>query len=146
MVQMGYAEVINYSFFAADSLTKLGLDEADPRWQQVQVLNPLTEEQGYMRTTLVPSLLETAARNLAYRSENLALFELRPVFQAVDDDELPCESLRLAAFLCGQREQLGWAQSSEINDFFDMKGIVTQIILEDKGKNGPITRGMARGK
>jgi hypothetical protein len=25
----------------------------------------------------------------------------------------------------------------------DLKGMVTQIILEDKGKNGPIARGMA---
>ena len=132
MVQMGYTEVINYSFFGADSPKKLGLDEADTRCQQVQVLNPLTEEQGCMRTTLVPSLLETAARNLAYRSEDLALFELRPVFQPVDDDELPCESLRLAAFLCGQREPLGWAQSSELSDFFDMKGIVEQLLADLK--------------
>jgi phenylalanyl-tRNA synthetase beta chain len=81
-----------------------------------------------MRTTLVPSLLETASRNLAYRCEDLALFELRPVFQPVDGTELPRESLRLSAFLCGRREPQGWAQSSSETDFFDMKGVVEQLL------------------
>ncbi len=130
MAHMGYSEVINYSFFNADCLNKLGLAEDDLRRQNVQILNPLTEEQGSMRTTLVPSLLETAARNLAYRSEDLALFELRPVFQPVDGAELPRESLRLAALLCGRREPQGWAQTTAKGDFFDMKGVVEQLLAD----------------
>jgi phenylalanyl-tRNA synthetase beta chain len=128
MIQLGYSEVINYSFFNADCLDKLKLSDDDKRRQNVKILNPLTEEQGVMRTTLVSSLLETASRNLAYRSENLALFELRPVFQPVEGSELPCESLRLTAFLCGRREAQGWAQSSDEADFFDMKGVVEQLL------------------
>ncbi len=128
MVHLGYAEIINYSFFNAESLNRIGLATADHRRQNVQILNPLTEEQGSMRTTLVPGLLETASRNLAYRSEDLALFELRPVFQPVDGAELPCEGLRLTALLCGRREPLGWAQSAEKSDFFDMKGTVEQLL------------------
>ncbi len=80
-----------------------------------------------MRTTLVPSLLETASRNLAYRSEDLSLFELRPVFQPVDGGELPVESLRLTALLCGRREPLGWAQPEGLGDFYDMKGVVEEL-------------------
>jgi len=128
MVQFGYAEVINYSFFNADCLSKIRLAADDLRRQNVQILNPLTEEHGCMRTTLVPSLLETAARNQAYRSEDLALFELRPVFQPEEGEELPCESLRLTAVLCGRREPQGWAQSAEKTDFFDMKGVVEQLL------------------
>lgn len=128
MVQMGYAEVINYSFFNPECLNQVRIAENDARRQTVQILNPLTEEQGSMRTTLVPSLLDTAARNQAYRSEDLALFELRPVFQAVDGSELPSESLRLVALLCGRREPLGWSQSAEKVDFFDMKGVVEQLL------------------
>ena len=130
MVRMGYAEVINYSFFNADCLDKLELAKDDPRRQNIQVLNPLTEEQGSMRTTLVPSLLETAARNMAYRSEDLALFELRTVFQPDSGAELPHEGLRLTALLCGRREPQGWAQSADKTDFFDMKGAVEQLLTE----------------
>ena len=128
MVQAGFAEVINYSFFNSGCLDKVRLPEADMRRQNVQILNPLTEEQGSMRTTLVPSLLETATRNQAYRSEDLALFELRPVFQPEDGADLPCESLRLSAVLCGRREPQGWAQSDEKADFFDMKGVVELLL------------------
>jgi phenylalanyl-tRNA synthetase beta chain len=130
MAHTGFAEVINYSFFNADCLHKLRLTENDSRWQNVQILNPLTEEQGSMRTTLVPSLLETAARNLAYRTEDLALYELRPVFQPIAGAELPRESLRLSAVLCGRREPQGWAQADMKTDFFDLKGVVEQILSD----------------
>jgi len=128
MVHAGYAEVINYSFFNPECLDKIRLTAADLRRQNVQILNPLTEEQGSMRTTLVPSLLENAVRNQAYRSEDLALFELRPVFQPEEGAELPRESLRLTAVLCGRREPQGWAQSAEKADFFDMKGVVELLL------------------
>jgi phenylalanyl-tRNA synthetase beta chain len=128
MIQLGYSEVINYSFFNADCLDKLKIPENDPRRQNVNILNPLTEEQGVMRTSLIPSLLETSSRNLSYRSEDLALFELRPVFQPVEGSELPRESLRLTAFLCGRREPQGWSQSPDNSDFFDMKGTVERLM------------------
>lgn len=128
LIELGYSEIINYSFYNASCLDKLRIDEKDSRRQNVNILNPLTEEQGVMRTSLVPSLLETASRNLAYRSEDLALFELRPVFQPVKDSEMARESLRLSAFLCGRREPQGWAQSSDEADFFDMKGVVEQLL------------------
>lgn len=130
MARLGFAEVINYSFFNADCLDKIRLTENDERRQNVQILNPLTEEQSVMRTTLVPSVLETTARNLAYRSEDLSLFELRPVFQPVHGSELPIESLRLTAVLCGRREPLGWAQTDAAADFYDMKGVVEALLAD----------------
>jgi phenylalanyl-tRNA synthetase beta chain len=75
----------------------------------------------------LPSLLETAARNLSYRSRDLRLFELRPVFIPRVGEELPEEPLRLGVLLCGRREPDGWAQGAELVDFFDLKGIFEQI-------------------
>ncbi len=128
MVAEGFAEVINYSFVAADSLDKIGLPTADKRRSSVAVLNPLSEDQAVMRTTLVPGLLETAAGNLAYRNEDLALFELRPVFSAEDGEELPVEALRLTALMCGRRDPEGWAQDAAECDFFDLKGVVEHLL------------------
>jgi phenylalanyl-tRNA synthetase beta chain len=128
MVELGFAEVISYSFYNPVCLDRLKLATDDVRRQSVAVLNPLSEDQAGMRTTLLPSLLETASRNLAYRSEDLALFELRPVFYPVAGAELPNEQLRLSAILCGRREPLGWAQSQDAVDLFDMKGIVEQLL------------------
>jgi phenylalanyl-tRNA synthetase beta chain len=128
MVSLGFCEVINYSFVAATAVDRLGLAADDPRRQNVQILNPLTEEQAVMRTTLVPSLLETAARNIAYRNNDLALFELRPVFHPVAGEELPRERLRLTALLSGRREPEGWAQQAVDCDFFDIKGAVEEVL------------------
>ncbi|NJC89216.1 MAG: phenylalanine--tRNA ligase subunit beta [Desulfuromonas sp.] len=128
MAGLGFAEVINYSFVSAASVDRLGLAADDPRRLSVQLLNPLTEDQAVMRTTLVPSLLETAARNIAYRTGDLALFELRPVFQPVAGEELPRESLRLTALLSGRREPEGWAQQPAVCDFFDIKGVVEDLL------------------
>lgn len=128
MAATGFAEVINYSFVAAASVDRLGLAVDDPRYKNVQLLNPLSDDQAVMRTTLVPSLLETAARNIAYRTNDLALFELRPVFSPVVGEELPRESLRLTALLSGRREPAGWAQQAAECDFFDIKGTVEGLL------------------
>lgn len=128
LAELGFAEVINYSFVPAAAVDRLWLPAADPRRSNVQILNPLTEDQAVMRTTLIPSLLETAARNIAYRAVDLALFELRPVFAPVPGEELPREQLRLTALLSGRREPEGWAQQPAECDFFDIKGVVESLL------------------
>ncbi|MDT8421207.1 MAG: phenylalanine--tRNA ligase subunit beta [Desulfuromonadales bacterium] len=128
LVAAGFAEVINYSFVAPQSCRHLNLPEGDPRLQQVRILNPLNEEQSVMRTSLVPSLLETVSRNLAYRSHDLRLFELRPVFFPVAGETGGRQELRLAAVLCGRQQPEGWAQSSADVDFFDLKGVAERLL------------------
>lgn len=128
MVACGCAETINYSFVNPNVWDRLGLAGNDPRRNGVCLFNPLTEEQSVMRTTLVPSLLETTARNLAYRTRDLALFELRPVFIPRNTDDLPDEPLRLGIVLCGRRQREGWAQTNEMVDFYDLKGMIEQLL------------------
>ncbi|PLX94295.1 MAG: phenylalanine--tRNA ligase subunit beta [Desulfuromonas sp.] len=128
LVAAGFAEVINYSFVAPQSCSHLNLSDGDPRLQQVRILNPLNEEQSVMRTSLVPSLLETVSRNLAYRSHDLRLFELRPVFYPVAGETGGRQELRLAAVLCGRQQPEGWAQSAADVDFFDLKGTAEQLL------------------
>jgi phenylalanyl-tRNA synthetase beta chain len=145
MVAAGFSEVVNYSFISSAAWDRLRLDADDYRRRTVPILNPLTEEQAVMRTSLVPSLLETTARNLAYRSRDLALFELRPVFHPIDQEELPREGLRLTAVRCGRREPEGWAQDQQAVDFFDLKGIVGNLfdafrisgVVLDAGRSEP---------
>lgn len=127
MVASGHAETINYAFINPDVWDKLGLSADDSRRNTIKVSNPLTEDQSVMRTSLLPSLLETAVRNLSYRSRDLRLFELRPVFLPRVGEELPEEPLRLGILLCGRREPDGWAQEAAAVDFFDLKGIIEEI-------------------
>jgi phenylalanyl-tRNA synthetase beta chain len=125
MIAQGFSEIINYSFISSAAIGKLDLPNDDSRLKHVALLNPLNEEQSIMRTTLVPSMLETLARNLAYRTLDLQLFELRPVFVPhADGASLGQEPLHLTAALTGDRAPLGWVQKAEKTDFYDLKGVV----------------------
>ena len=130
MVGAGFAEAINYSFVSADSIKRLGLAADDDRLRMIPLRNPLSEDQAFMRTSLVPSLLETVARNLNYKSTDLRLFELRPVFlDLLNLAEDGCaEKLSLTAVLTGRREPEGWSQSQANIDFYDVKGIVEELL------------------
>ncbi|MCD6581625.1 MAG: phenylalanine--tRNA ligase subunit beta, partial [Desulfuromusa sp.] len=128
MVAAGFSEAMNYSFVAADSTEKIGISADDERSSQVKILNPLSEDQVVMRTSLVSSLLETVSRNLNYRSSDLRLFELRPIFLTQAGSSQCVEKLSLTAVMSGQREPEGWSQSAAAVDFYDLKGVVEEIL------------------
>jgi len=128
MVGSGFSEVINYAFIPANALSRLHLAADDPRLQAVKILNPLNEEMAVMRTTLVPSLLETLARNLAYRTTDLQLFELRPVFYPADNPTASRQQLSLVAAISGRFAPISWAQQNRVVDFFDLKGVLEKLL------------------
>ena len=127
VVGAGFSEIINYSFVSPTAWDKIGLPADDARRCNVKVLNPLNEEQSVMRTSLLPGMLETVSRNLSYRSQDLHLFELRPVFNVVAGAVQPSEELHLCAAITGRIEREGWAQRNDKVDFFDLKGYVEKI-------------------
>jgi len=127
LADQGFNEVINFSFIAPEALDKLLLDAEDPRRRTVRLRNPLVEEQSVMRTTLLPSILETAAKNISYRELNQRIFELRRVYLPKEGAELPFEPLYLAGLLTGRREMEGWNQEKSPVDFFDAKGVLENI-------------------
>lgn len=130
MVGQGFSEVITFSFMTPSVLDKLLLAKDDSRRSVVRLRNPLVEEQSVMRTTLLPGLLETAARNMNYRMLTLRLFELRRVYLPVEGQELPREPLHLASIMTGARYREGWNQERQQVDFYDVKGVVEHIIAE----------------
>ncbi len=128
LVSQGLCEVINYSFIHPCSFEKILLGEGDARRNIVSILNPLTEDQSVMRSTLLPGLLETAARNISFRNLSPHLFEMRRVYLPATDMELPEEPVHAAGLLCGARDPEGWHRKRESVDFFDVKGLVENIL------------------
>jgi len=80
MTGFGFSETINYSFISRLSCDLLNLPSDDYRRNTVNILNPLTEDQAVMRTSLVPGLLETVCRNISKQQKNLRLFEIGKVY------------------------------------------------------------------
>src|SRR5439155_9836639 len=86
--------------------------EADPDSDALRLQEPITIELGVLRTTLLPSLIEAARRNVEVGNERVALFEIARVYLPIEE-QLPNERLHLAAITEG--------------DFARAKGIVEAV-------------------
>jgi phenylalanyl-tRNA synthetase beta chain len=81
--------------------------DADPHaWRLPE---PISAEFAVLRTRLLPSLVEAAARNVELGAERVALFEVARVF--LPNGELPDEETRVAAIVDG-----GWSRAKGIVD------------------------------
>lgn len=74
MAAMGFTEVLNYPFVSATEMDALLLPAGER--PLVPLANPLSEEQPYLRSTLLLGLTGAAKRNLSRGAEGLALFEI----------------------------------------------------------------------
>ncbi len=122
-----FDEVINYAFISHAALSRLRLSEGDPGLSPIPVLNPLSEEQGVMRTSLVPGLLQTARRNLDHRNEDMRIYELSKVFIPRSGEALPDEPHQLAGLMSGKRSTDLLYGGPGVVDYSDVKGVVEEI-------------------
>jgi len=123
---LGLFQVINYSFTHPKNIEYFEIDKSDKRRMTVSLQNPISYEQGVMRTFLLPQLIENIKHNISFNRRDLRLFEVGKVFYEEKEktsNKLPEEALHAAAVLCGRKNPLSWAYSSENCDFYDIKGI-----------------------
>jgi phenylalanyl-tRNA synthetase beta chain len=128
MTGAGYTEVINYSFVSPEAADQLGLGEKDERRGHVVIKNPLTEEQGVMRTTMTYSLLLNARRNADNGRFDVKTFEIGKTFIRRGEGMQPVEQNRMACLITGRRYEDNWQSRDVRSDFFDLKGCVENIL------------------
>jgi phenylalanyl-tRNA synthetase beta chain len=75
----GHTEVLSYPFFDEETNNLFG-SATEVTVPQVRLANALDASQGWMRTSLLPGLIGTAARNRSRGLNDLALFETGLVF------------------------------------------------------------------
>ncbi|MGE3258889.1 MAG: phenylalanine--tRNA ligase subunit beta [Geobacter sp.] len=126
-VAEGMNEIVTFSFIGPDGADKLGLSGDDPRRSGIKLCNPLAEEQSVMRTTLLPGLLETASRNMSFRSLDLRLFEMRRIYMPTAGAELPHEPIWATGLISGARFAESWCQQQAEADFFDAKAVLENL-------------------
>ena len=138
----GYVEAPSYPFVGSHDLDALGLPADDARRTVLRLANPLSDEEPFLRTTLLPGLLATLRRNVGRGIPDLALFESGLVFRPgpgslptpprlpVDrrptDDEIaalfaavPDQPRRLATAAAGDRSPAGWWGPAEAVSWAD---------------------------
>jgi len=129
LASLGFCEIVSYSFINPRAIELLRLKDDDRRRQLLPLRNPLSEDQSVMRTSLVPNMLETAARNQRQNNFNLRLVELSKVFFPKEGEELPEERFNLCGLLSGLRRPSGWNETSQTVDFYDAKGAVEVLLM-----------------
>ncbi|MGI8900907.1 MAG: phenylalanine--tRNA ligase subunit beta, partial [Nocardioides sp.] len=145
----GLVEVKAYPFLGTAQLDALGLPQDDPRRRTLRVANPLSEQRPELATTLLPGLLETAARNIGRGTGNVQLYEIDLVFVPTpdrleapilgvgwrpDDAELdklmaavPDQPRHLGVVLAGEREASGWWGKGRPASWADAVQVVREV-------------------
>lgn len=102
----GFSEAMHYSFIGRKLLEKLNLLEDDLRLDPIKILNPLGADSSLMRSTLVPSMLQTVLLNINRGNESLKLFESSKIFVKSKNnlDELPVEEQHIVLACYGNDE------------------------------------------
>jgi phenylalanyl-tRNA synthetase beta chain len=123
-----FYEAINYNFIASDFCDRLFLPETDPRRDVVKILNPLSDQMSVLRTSLLPGLLDNMRKNTFQQTDTLHLFEIGKTFFNTGRDSLPKEIEMLAGLITGSRTHQTWYSKKQPMDFFDLKGVVEDLL------------------
>jgi phenylalanyl-tRNA synthetase beta chain len=138
----GLDQIVGWSFTDPGEAGRLRIDDSDPRADPILVANPLSDEGAAMRTTLLGSLLDVAARNLARGREAVALFEAGAVYlrgappatggplagDFPGDTPAPVtEPHRYGALAVGPLVPRSWRGGGEPVDFFALKGVLEAL-------------------
>jgi phenylalanyl-tRNA synthetase beta chain len=94
----------------------------------VRVTNPLSEDEAYLRRSLLDSLARRAEHNLARMQGNVRLFEVGTVFVPAQS-QLPAESVHAALLVMGQRRPPHFTEPRPpAYDEWDAKGLAEKLI------------------
>ena len=126
---MAFNEAQISTFVGPAEITAFG----DPIDSAVKVSNPLREEEGYLRTSLLPGLLKSVAFNQGYGQDNVALYEIGRVFsrdESPDFAGLPDQPRRLAFVAVGQIAGQGMASPDRQVDGHYAAGVANALVTE----------------
>jgi len=123
LAAMGITEIVTYSFIA-------------PLWRRwfsgdaLELKNPISDELKLIRTSLIPGLASTVAKNKNLQTRDLAVFELGRCFFPLPGAKLPVEEEHLAVAISGQQRDPHWSETRKTVDFYDIKGIAEALLPE----------------
>ncbi len=103
-------------------------DSATLKDDFIKILNPTSVEQSILRTSLLPSLLQVLKHNSNHQMHDISGFEIGHVH--FRDGEQYKEQSVLGLVLCGKAAAPYWADHDRCYDFFDLKGIIENLLRE----------------
>jgi len=120
MLALGYDEAISITFMSEQDAKTFGSGEP------LAIANPQSEEAGYMRTSMLPGLLNMVAYNLNRGNCNVRLFEAGEVFEKRGDGHDERRHLGFAA--TGDAFAKSVHSAAQPYNVFHMKGDVEELL------------------
>jgi len=117
---LGYNECVTYSFVDQASATMFG-GGADA----TMLANPISSEMSHMRPSLLPGLMQAAARNQARGIMDMALFEVGPVFHGGEPDD---QEILVTGLLVGHTGPRDAHSSRRPVDIYDAKSDAEAVL------------------
>lgn len=121
LVAKGYSEVCTYAFINQKDLEKCNIKEGNVLNDTIKIKNKLSEDYTMMRTTTLPSMMQTVATNYTKKNKDVNLFEIARVYTDTENNiekgEIPEEPTVLSLAVYGEQE-----------DFYTVKGIIENIL------------------
>ena len=114
----GLNEVKTYTLVSKDMFNSFRYEEKDP----VILPNPMSSDKEVVRTTLVPSLLNTYNYNKARKIKDIFIYEIAKTY-----DKNYIEDSKICGLLSGNYLVNDWQGSKKV-DFYIVKGIVEDLL------------------
>jgi phenylalanyl-tRNA synthetase beta chain len=125
LVSRGFVEMISNSLGKSSYAELLDASEAYAG-ENVPILNPLSQDLGMMRQSLVFGGLEAIIRNINFKQFDLRLFEFGKIYGKTNSGY--AEHAHLALFVSGSQNEENWNVSQKKSSFSQLFGEVDQII------------------
>lgn len=114
-VKLGFTEVINMGLTSKENA------EIEVKTTPIQLENPLSVNFGYLRTSLIPEMLENVLYNINHEVKHLNIFELGKIYYSEKD-------------LFGEKYSLSFI-SINSGDFLNLKGRIEKLLEKSGLKN-----------
>lgn len=119
---IGFNEMLN------NSITHSANYSEEEMGRAVKMLNNLSSELDTLRLTMLETGLQTLARNLNHRNENLRLFEFGKTYSK--NETAYFEDDHLALFTAGKINEDSWNKQEEEADLFYLKGVIKSLQVQ----------------
>lgn len=128
LIAIGLNEVINFSFVSEQEYANLHLPPNHPWLKKVEIANPISDEQKYLRTHFLPGLLRNLQYNFFRGQKNVQIFEVGTCF--INVQPKPLEEVVVGGVLTGKWGRPNWYGPQETVNFYDVKGILEFLCLK----------------
>lgn len=148
LADRGLVEVQSYPFVSAETIALMGF--TGDRAKSFRLANPISEQEPFLRTHLVPGLIQVGVKNLSRGVRSLGIFEIGNIYRAINEGSIspvlgvdkkptneeieklfahvPKQPLCIGGFFAGAFERESWWGKGRDFDWSDATAVAVEVI------------------